>query len=619
MGGEGRKLGGGGTTDESHDGGVAVVGVGAVGGGIDGQRFVDGGSLQFAEGNGGEEAGAVFRVGEELDESRGDGGSLEFRKDLGGLGAEFGIGILQARKEGCRFECRSSAAELAEAPEGVEAGEEWLALVEINGLERLNFLAADEFELRLHADPLVGAGQVFGDFLDTRFGPVSGDEVVDVFAVFAGGLGGVVEFPDAALFVEFVSFGGPVGDVEGSLGAEAEADHEEARGDLVFTGHFEGGTVLFGFEGEESPGGEAAHEEVIGIEIVDGGARIEGESSRAVLVALKGRGDVGGLVGVGGDGEAFIYPGAPILAAVLPVVAPAVVGAFGDVDEAFFLSLHVAVVVDAEEVAELVKGGLLDIAQAGGEEFEVRAIEFAANDGAGEGVGEDLAFLGGEVEALVGCRGVDAPVRSDDGAAEIMSGVGEANGEPVGEGFAGVGDPVSVGVLEFEEIGLHGGVDCVVPGGDAGGDAGDFGVEAFREGGGSVGESIGVGVFDHDDAVGEDGEIFPVDGAVFVLVADFLVTGGVLRGEFTFEPGSLLFDGGEFEVLCDPVPELADVEVGGFASDDRSRIDSALFVDTDGDSVPEERLLGEEAEFRAVGGLDWFAGVEGRCGESGCC
>ena len=68
--------------------------------------------------------------------------------------------------------------------------------------------------------------------------------------------------------------------------------------------------------------------------------------------------------------------------AVLPVRAPAAVGALRQVDEALGFTGVVAVVVHADEIPVLVEGELLKVADAGGKHLEVRTVRIGAQHGA---------------------------------------------------------------------------------------------------------------------------------------------------------------------------------------------------------------------------------------------
>ena len=160
----------------------------------------------------------------------------------------------------------------------------------------------------------------------------------------------------------------------------------------------------------------------------------------------------------------------------MPIRAPARVGSLSDVDKTFLFGGEVTVVVDPEEVAQRVEGRFVHIAQAGRIDLEIGAIEFAADNGPTERVVKVLTVSGGDVHAAIGDGGVEASVGADDWTTEVVAAVADVDGKPVGEHVAMIEDTVASGVGEADEVGFNGGVDGIVPGRDAGGDAGDGGV-----------------------------------------------------------------------------------------------------------------------------------------------
>jgi len=122
---------------------------------------------------------------------------------------------------------------------------------------------------------------------------------------------------------------------------------------------------------------------------------------------------------------------------VLIADAPAGVAAFDDVDEALHVA-HVAVVVAGEEIANLVEEEVLGIAEAGGEEFDVGAVEIAAEDGAGIGGGDGVGGRD-DVGAAVADAVVEFAVGADDEAVHVVAGEVEADAVAGAEVFAGLG------------------------------------------------------------------------------------------------------------------------------------------------------------------------------------
>src|SRR5262245_49976135 len=80
--------------------------------------------------------------------------------------------------------------------------------------------------------------------------------------------------------------------------------------------------------------------------------------------------------------------------------APAAVAAFGEVNPARGIAA-VRIVITGPEVAVLVEDQFLRVAQAGREDFEIRAIGITAIDDAGLAVVHQLAFLVVDVGAAI--------------------------------------------------------------------------------------------------------------------------------------------------------------------------------------------------------------------------
>ena len=288
---------------------------------------------------------------------------------------------------------------------------------------------------------------------------------------------------------------------------------------------------------------------------------------------------------------------------ILVAAAPAGVAELGDVDEAFAFAGEIGVIVHAEHVAVVVEGDFLDVAEAVGEDFEVGAIGLAAEDAAFVGVVPVPAFLAGDVDAFVADAPVDAAVGADAGAVHVVAGVGDVHAEAVGDDFAFVGDAVVIGVAQTDEVGGDGDIDPAVVVEDTSGDAGDDAVEAFCEGGDLVGGAVVVGVAELVNALAVNGEVFPVDGAVFVVVGEAAAReAGFAGGELAFEEGFFFFDAGEGDVVGDPLGVLADVEVGNFAAGGGGDVDAALGIDGDSDGIGDVEGAGPAVEFE--GGFD---------------
>src|SRR5262249_43426948 len=139
------------------------------------------------------------------------------------------------------------------------------------------------------------------------------------------------------------------------------------------------------------PATEIADEEVIVVTLrQSGGPVVEAETGRAGAEIGERRHDIGRLLRrprrmpdlLGVEGSTIAQT-----AAVLIAGAPAAVAAGDDIGEAHLVAA-VAVVVDGEEIAVLIEGEFLRIAQAGGDDFQIGAVEFTTKDSAAIGVEE---------------------------------------------------------------------------------------------------------------------------------------------------------------------------------------------------------------------------------------
>src|SRR5690606_1782867 len=95
--------------------------------------------------------------------------------------------------------------------------------------------------------------------------------------------------------------------------------------------------------------------------------------------------------------------------AQLPVGAPAGIGAVDRIDNTLILAHMIAVVVHADQVAVFIKDKLVGIAQAGGEDFKITAIGFAAHDDALVGVVPVFAVFIGNAHADIADAVINTP------------------------------------------------------------------------------------------------------------------------------------------------------------------------------------------------------------------
>ncbi len=443
-----------------------------------------------------------------------------------------------------------------------------------------DFAAGGEFELGGLADAEVAVGEELGEFGDFAVGHAGGEEFFQLGFGGAVDLFGIENAVDAAGIGEAVG-ASPVGEVDIAVGAEFDVGDAGVADEIGAVDDDVGSAARFGGVGDGALG-EVDGDEVVVVAGGEAGAGVEGEAGGA-LSAVSGIGE--DVVDVAFP-DFFLHPGAEA-GHELVGVAPAEIGVFDDVHDAGFVG-SAGVVVVGPEVAEVVEGEFLGVAEAGGEDFEVAAVEVAAEDGAGVDGVEDFAFFGDDVGAAVADAEVEFSVGADGEAVEIVSADADVDAVAGVEDFAFGGGAVFV-VGEAPEVGDVGEPELAVAGEDAGGGAGDGLVEAVGENFGVVGAAVAVAVFDEADDFGIFGEDF-----------DF-------PGVFLGEEFGAVFDGFEGGVGVFPVLGGGpDVENGFFVAVGFGDEEAALFVDGEGDGVEELGVGGEDVDFEAGGELDVF-------------
>jgi hypothetical protein len=242
-----------GTAGEAGDDGVAHVGICAFLRCHAQQCFDGGGFFEFAEGDGGVEADAGGGVGEEGDD--GGAGGLDIAECFEDIGDDLCVGFGKKRGQSGGIDFVGAHA-LAEAPDGVDAGELGGLFVGGDFLQQGVITLFDEGELGAEADALVGVGEVGG-------GEVVGvEELIGFLALGAVFAGGVVGEPDGAFLIEGVA-AVPVGDDEFAGRSHGEADAHEAGVDETLVLHLEGAAIGDDLEGGHLAGGELVEDEVI--------------------------------------------------------------------------------------------------------------------------------------------------------------------------------------------------------------------------------------------------------------------------------------------------------------------------------------------------------------------
>src|ERR1043166_2527083 len=207
----------------------------------------------------------------------------------------------------------------------------------------------------------------------------------------------IEDSPNAALAGLFPSFD-PIAHVDSAIETEIDVGAEKAADEFAFVEGFE--ACAFGTQGE-------------GIdEAVRTAAKIAEEKMLVVARGQAGSGVISHASGPGGDvrdrwqvkgggvrgshaPEHFRIPSAHLWQP-LPAHAPTVVRTLYDVLPTGLIAA-VAVVVAGEQITELVEGELLWIAEADGDDFQLRAVRLAAKDCAG--IGERLHGESGPVIA----------------------------------------------------------------------------------------------------------------------------------------------------------------------------------------------------------------------------
>ncbi len=289
--------------------------------------------------------------------------------------------------------------------------------------KRLDVAAAHELELRLLTDPHVDVPQERRHVRSRARGEVRRDERADFGPHRARGRGRRVELPDAPLVLR-VPARDPVGEVERAVGTDLHADGQDAAEHDLVVLEREPGAVFLQLEtvdaGAGGRAGKARDEEVVLPLVGERRARVVDHARRTAVVRRHRRHDVRRLAGEARLEHLLVHPDVVAVVlrvgvlAVLPVRAPAAVGSVRDVDETLGLALMIAVVVDADQVAVLVEGELLQVADAGREDLEVRAVGLRAHDRALIRIGPALAGLVDDVESDVSDLPVDPAVRSAD-------------------------------------------------------------------------------------------------------------------------------------------------------------------------------------------------------------
>ena len=146
---------------------------------------------------------------------------------------------------------------------------------------------------------------------------------------------------------------------------------------------------------------------------VEGVSGLEEEAGWSVGIVGDRRDDRERLVGGAGRHPHILLHPATVGGLVLVLVAPAGIRTFEQIHQALTLFRLVAVIVDADHVAEGVESDLLGVADAVREDFEAGAVRFAPQHASFMRIGEVAAFFAHDVRAFVSHRPIDASVRAE--------------------------------------------------------------------------------------------------------------------------------------------------------------------------------------------------------------
>ena len=389
---------------------------------------------------------------------------------------------------------------------------------------------------------------------------------------------GDVHAPDRALAVERIA-ADPIGEVGPPIGCPGHADAHQTLVDHAQFLLTEGISV-----GDEREGVHLAFRELVQDEMsaqvaVEGMTWLEEEAGGSVGVVGDRRGDREGLVGrTCGHPHVLLDPAA-LDGLILVLVPPPAVRPLEQVHQPFTFPRLVAVIIDADHVAEGVEGDFLGVAEAAGEDLEAATVRLATQDGAFMREEESPAFLAGDIPALVADGPIDASVRPEPQPVHVVSGISDVSAETRRDDFLHVRHAVPVGVLEAPDVRDRGQVDPAVEIEHAGGDAGDRRIESFGEDGELVGDAVAIGVRELVDAFLVVGQVLPVDRPVLVMVFQAAARRLQPAGrQFLLVESEFLFRRRQADVIGDPDAMLADVEVARLATGRRGHISVAGFV-----------------------------------------
>ncbi len=523
--------------------------------------------------------------------------------ELRRLRGDLGIGVAEERQQrGGALAIR--ARELTEAPETVDAAQP-VRRVARRDHERLRVAPARQLELRLEADPHVGVPQQRREVGRRARLEVLREQRRDLAPRRIGRRRSRIELPEPPGVLRSPP-GDPVRQVERAVRPELHADGKDAAQDHRVAVEREPRAVLLQRErvdaGVGGRAGKAGHQEMIAPRLGQRRARVVDHARRPRVIGRDRRDDVRGLPVEARLEHRLVHPDvvAVVLVvgvlSVLPVGAPAAVGSFRDVDEPLGLARVVAVVVDADQIAELVEDELLEVPDPGREHLEAGAVEVRAQHGALIRIGPAPARLVHDVQADVADFPVETAIGTERHARDAVPAERRMNVVALADRHARIERAVAVGVAQPVDAGRHAQEEIGAVGEHAAGDVphGVF-VEPFGDDARIVGEAVAVGIPDPVDALLELGEIPKVTRSVLVEIGDPAVPRASLRRELAPVERAEILDGLEGVHGRHPVRVLPDVQRQVVPARARDVGRSAL-VEIDGHRIGQHPFGGPERE-----------------------
>ena len=221
-----------------------------------------------------------------------------------------------------------------------------------------------------------------------------------------------------------------------------------------------------------------------------------------------------------------------------------------------------------------------------GKDLKPGAIRLAAHDAAFMRIIPVPPFPARHVHALVTDAPVDAAIRAETRAVQIMAGIGDMHAEAMRHDLTHISHAIIVRVFEPPEIRGDGGINPAVVIQNASRDSGDLGVKALCKNGHLIRRAVAVRVAELVDALAVNREVFPVDGAILVLILQGAPGHAQFSGgQLALQELAFFLHTGQANVIGDPHRMLANVQISDFSSRGRRHINPALFIHRAGDGI----------------------------------